>query len=278
MRVINLKQPTTKAQPVVIVHPKKHYKKKLKTTTLRSRNNKILPDRLISRLPLKYWGMIQSGGTGAGTCFVSLNTILTASGQGPFVAGNVAATRFTSSAAGSMYGIGITAATLPSGFDGIYSSTVSSVGLYSRYTVLSVSYKIEFIPVASADDIHLAVYPELSSSVTAATTINSINEAFALPFAKNKVMSYIHSKKENTVSGKVDIAQFVGVSRQELINDSDYSGYVDTTGITLPAKVVNLILWQNNTRNVGNTNAIPFRITLSYETMFSKEAGRLMGE
>lgn len=268
----------TRVQPVTIVKKKTHKKKALTKVTFKSKNNKILPDVLKVKLPIPLWGTITSGGSGVGYCYICANTVITSSGAGPLVAGNLGANRFTSSAAGSMYAIGVSTASYPVGFPLLFAPTTGNACLYNKYTVTDVSYNIEFIPVASADDIHLCIYPEQFATTTTVTTISTLNEAMALPFAKSKTISYIHSKSENTLKGKINIARYLGVTNTEIMNDPAYSGTIDTSGITYPSQIVNLVLWQNNTRNVGNTNAIPFKITFTYHVVFSKEAGRMMPE
>jgi len=269
--------PASRVQKVTVV--KKHRKKKtLQKVTFRPKNNKVLPDILKTKMPIPLWGTIVSGGSGAGTCFIAGNTIITSSGAGPLVAGNLSSTRFTATSPGAMYALGVTAATYPTGFPIIFAPTVGNACLYGKYVVTAVSYVIEFIPVASADDLHVCIYPEQFATTTTATTISSLNEAMALPFAKSMLASYIHTKRENTLKGTVSMAKYLGVTSQELLNDPAYSGIIDSSGITYPTQIVNFVIWQNNSRNVAQTNAIPFKMKFTYHIQFSKESGRLMPE
>lgn len=269
---------STKVQKVTVVKTKKHKKKGLKKVVFKPKNNKVLPDCLKVALPLPLWGTITSGGSGAANCYICANTIITSSGAGPLVAGNLAATRFTSSAAGSMYALQSTASTVPTGFSILFAPTTGTACLYGKYVVTDLSYTIEFTPVASADDLHLCVYPEKVATTSSVTTFSTLNEVLVAPFAKSKIISYIHSKSENTLKGKIDIAKFLGVTRQELLNNPAYAGTVETTGLTYPSERVNLVFWQNNTRNVANTNAIPFKMKFVYHICFTEEAGRMMPE
>jgi len=266
-----------RVQKVTIVKPKHKKYKKLTKVTFKPRNNKLLPDRLNAKLPIDAWGYIVAGAS-VGYYYICANTIITSSGAGPLVAGPGATYRLTSSVPGAMYAQNITSATYPSGFPILFAPTVGNACLYNKYVVTDIQYNIEFCPVASADDMQVCVYAEKFATTTTATTMSTLPEAFALPFAKSKIISYIHTKKENTISGTINIAKFLGITQSEVLNDPAYCGTIDTNAITYPSQIVNLIIWVNNTRNVVSTNSIPFKATFKYGVVFSSEAARMMPE
>lgn len=251
-------------------------KKKMIVST---RNQMPVPLQCSSAFVLEFSGLWDTNATTfAPYLMVNANTIIPVSGSGPLLSSLSAGNRFTGTAVGAGNAFDVTTTTFPTGFQNYMGPTASTVGMYSRYTVTGVKYRWTCTPQDNSSQTHLVVVPEAVATYNSATLYGSVTEMQNAPYAKSKRVTGNNSVSNNTITGYIDIAKFLGISKTKLLTDTSYSGYVFTSGIVVPGIPVNLTFASRNNLGVAPTLDLPYNLELKYYITFSQTSGKLLAD
>lgn len=148
--------------------------------------------------------------------------------------------------------------------NGLFDCNTSGVGaqpigfdqwmaLYAKFEVLRLTYRVDFINLASAVTTECVVYPSISSTASTSTL-----DIIGLPRARYAYISGTNGKPTDTLRGSVVIKQIIGREQSSL-------NYVGTASAD-PATVFHLHIVVSSVDGVTNLNC-QYRVTLDYETL-----------
>jgi len=152
----------------------------------------------------------------------------------------------------------------------------ATAGLYSKYVVLNVRYKVTYFPLALADAQYVSVFPNRDG-----VTLGSITQTDDYPYSKGPKMCVgYNSTSANTITGTLNLAKFLGYKSDDEYATDDLSIGDRLTGPS-PASAVgtgktNLVRLRVARATCNGTIlsfALPYSIELKYDVIFTKQAG-----
>lgn len=165
----------------------------------------------------------------------------------------------------------------PAGFLDIIGNSANA-GLYQQYCVLNVSYKVTYYPLGLNDAQFVVIVPTRLGQ-----SINSINEAEEYPYANRaKFTSGYSSTAQNTISGRINLAKFLGYE-----SDLQYAADLSSKGSRTinppqaPAQFAGtngngnhaiLQVWRASANGTTLTNPLPYKVELVYDVEFTKNS------
>lgn len=157
----------------------------------------------------------------------------------------------------------------PLGFLSLMGSNNVS-GLYQQYCVLNASFKVSYMPIAAIDSSYFCIAPIKGGTTF---TINTIDE---YPYSKGpKFASIAQSTKQNELSGRINMAKFLGYE-----NDLQYAAAAGNRGTltTNPSTAINqvfLAVYRNQLTDTALSAPMACTVQISYDVEFQQIANDL---
>lgn len=256
--------------------PRKQQMKKRSIVRVNTRNQMPVPMQIKTAFVMEFAGLWDTVSSGIVDPYLQLNgnTLIPSASSGPLLSGTGSGPKFYSGGGGFNIGAG----TCPTGFQNYFSVSTSTIGLYSRYTVTGIRYSWIVNPQDNASQSQIVVTPEVRNSYTDNSSYTTTTEMQNAPYARDKRVTGNNTVRGNTISGYIDFAKFLGISRTKLLTDTSYSGYVTSSGIVVPAVPINITFAVRNNLGVPYITKLPYGLNLKYYVTFNQQAGRLMGD
>jgi hypothetical protein len=255
---------------------------------LARRVNMPAPLRMRDIFDMRFSGYIPIGaltpaGWGTGSVpgvIIGLNWINSITSTFGPLANGAAVVRLTTAANSTV--IGATNLSTPLGFRNFFATVAGSASLYQRYVVTAVDYAITFVPQALGDTVVFVVVPEIGLPTGLQTNSNyaSLFAAAEAPFSQYKVTTATNTVSDNCVRGRVDIAQFLGIPREQLLVDNVYSGFNNDNASTLVLPTTNVILgfYAQTMDGAANAAVLVYDVKLKYHvTLMEPSTATLIG-
>lgn len=272
----------TKTKKVVRKRPAKNTKK----VVIRTTRHQPIPMELSDSFQLAWQGNIPSGAIMAGTTGLQLqlgaNVLYPSATHGPFYVGNLNTEWYQTSNFSPLGGpTYLQPTTCPTGLLSFMSYSATSVSLYSRYTVTGISYDFTIIPTTVP--VMVVVSPDKPSSGSAGPSTTNIAELIDYPWSKSKICTPYNSLGSNRIKGYIDIAKYLGITRDVLMSDSSYSGFSDEQGVTLAPSytanaAVQLVLQIMNMDATVSTSPTGLTAKIQYHVTFRDPAAKLLSD
>lgn len=204
-----------------------------KTIVIRNRHNQPIPDSMSDTFVFDYQGVYSLSAFAQTTMALAGNYIVTGSGTGPFVAGT-STQRFTNAAYFTLAGSGLTAASIPAGFQSFLPATTGTGGLYQKYWVTGMSYEITVQPTNVNDTMVVCVWQDNPATGTSSTSYATFTETVNGPWSKSKTVWGNNDGRGNTLKGFINYPKILGISKSAYCSDVAYGGSVNGAAITVP--------------------------------------------
>lgn len=266
---------------------KKAAAKNTKKVVIRTTHHQPIPTMMSDEFELEFAGIILAGQVPSVNGLmleVGLNTLIPFSTYGPLYVGTstnsfLTGTVFTPMGGTTYFNSG----THPTGLVSFLSASSSANGLYSKYTVTGIKYTITASPIAGGDIGMLVVCPDTPSAYNVLPTTSVLAEMRQYPWAKSKMVSGNNNQGNNTLTGYIDVAKYMGVTRSVLMSDIIYSGQ-SLFGVTAnPPSYSNgaaahLVIGFQCLDSASNASPISLQVRLKYYVTFREPCSKALSD